>query len=732
MKNRIIGLGAIIFICLLSLSGTQVEDNMPWGLMTEFIREPGSVKIHDSKPEFSWIVPDRAIEQTAWQILLASSTEKLQNGKADYWDSGKRIGNRSTELEYRGEDLREGSDYYWKVRVWDKNDQSSLYSEIQHFKTGSFADYVSTSNSFQTSINKAVSIDKLSKGHFLYDFGKDGFGTIILHIETEKEANLIVHLGEKLNAKNTIDRDPGGSVRYRKTRLVVSPDQTDYILHLPANERNTGGKAILLPDSMGVILPFRYAEIEKSPVELSTESVFQRVYSYYFDDQTSYFNSSDTLLNQIWEICKYSMKATSFTGLYIDGDRERIPYEGDAYINQLGHYCADREYSMARRTNEYFIHNPTWPTEWILHTVPMFYTDYLYTGNSESIQVYYDNLKLKTLHFLARQDGLISVYSDKLTPEYMHKIGFNNPDEKLRDLVDWPPGQQDTGWDLAKPAGERDGYDMLEINTVVNSFYYWNLNLMSEIAGVLKEKEDSIYFQELAQKVKLTINEVLFNPQKGVYVDGEGSNHSSLHANMLPLAVGLVPDEYEHSVIEFIKSRGMACSVYGAQHLLEGLYNAGEEAYAYDLLTATHDRSWWNMIKTGSTITMEAWDMKYKPNADWNHAWGAVPANIIPRQLWGIQPSKPGFAEAVIQPQLGPLTFSEIKFPTIRGPIEAKYELTSKNTRLYSVKIPANMQVRFVLPLEKTEYNEIFLNGNLLSPKQNSIPLEHGWNTVEF
>ena len=381
----------------------------------------------------------------------------------------------------------------------------------------------------------------------------------------------------------------------------------------------------------------------------------------------------------------------------------------------MGHYCTDREYSLARLTNEYFMDHPTWPTEWILHTVPMFYKDYLYTGNKESITQYYDLLKTKTLCFLAREDGLISVNSDKLTAESMQELGFSNPDARLRDLVDWPPGQEDTGWQLATPEGERDGYDMVEVNTVVNSFYYWNLELMAEIAGLLDKKMDQQFFRELGLKVKNSINETLIDHMRGVYLDGEGSSHASLHANMLPLAVGLVPDMYLDSVIEFIKSRGMACSVYGAQYLMEGLYNAGEADYAKGLMTATHDRSWWNMIKSGSTISMEAWDMKYKPNSDWNHAWGAVPANVIPRFLWGIKPTKPGFEEVLIQPQPGDLTFSEIKFPTIRGPIEAKYKLTSNNSREYKIKIPANMHANFVVPGE-----------------EKTIPLKAGWNTIEI
>ena len=69
------------------------------------------------------------------------------------------------------------------------------------------------------------------------------------------------------------------------------------------------------------------------------------------------------MLNQIWDLCKYSIKATSFTGVYVVGDRERIPYEADAYINQLSHYTTDRENNIAKNTIAYFMEFPTWPTE---------------------------------------------------------------------------------------------------------------------------------------------------------------------------------------------------------------------------------------------------------------------------------------------------------------------------------------------------------------------------------
>ena len=141
----------------------------------------------------------------------------------------------------------------------------------------------------------------------------------------------------------------------------------------------------------------------------------------------------------------------------------------------------------------------------------------------------------------------------------------------------------------------------------------------------------------------------------------------------------------------------MACSVYGAQYLLEGLYQYGEADYALQLMTSTGDRSWWNMKRAGSTLTMEAWDMKYKPNADWNHAWGSAPANIITRHLWGITPTQPGFSGAQIKPQLGYLTYSSIKVPTIRGPIHAEFRQRNRKRQLYLIDLPEKMTAELII-----------------------------------
>lgn len=536
-----------------------------------------------------------------------------------------------------------------------------------------------------------IKIVKKDVGHYFVDFGKDAFGTVKIMLTSPDDREIEVHLGETLTAEHSIDREPGGTIRYRKIVLPVKKGTHTYVVDIPADKRNTGEKAIKMPEYIGEVLPFRYCEIINCPCNIDLSMISQIAVNYPFNDDASSFTSSNKVLNAVWKLCKYSIKATSFCGVYVDGDRERIPYEADAYINQLCHYCVDREFAMARYTHEYLIKHPTWPTEWILHSVLMAWADYLYTGNTESLEEYYTDLKAKTLVALEREDGLISTRTGLVTDDVLESIHLG---DSIRDIVDWPPAS----FAGSESKGEQDGYVFTDINTVVNAFHYRALVLMSKIAKVLNRDTDFSYFHERAELVKKSINEKLFDKKRGVYVDGEGTEHTALHANMFPLTFGLVPEKYKPSVVDFIKSRGMACSVYGAQHLLQTLYQADEDEYALELMTAKTDRSWWNMIEVGSTITLEAWDLKYKGNLDWNHAWGAAPANIIPRWLMGIRPLKPGFSKILIQPRPGTLECADMTMPTIRGPIKVRFENNQPLSFVLKVEIPANTEARIALP----------------------------------
>jgi alpha-L-rhamnosidase len=507
---------------------------------------------------------------------------------------------------------------------------------------------------------------------------------------------VVVHLGEKLNAEGRIDRTPPGSVRYLRLEQRFAPGEHRLRLVIPPDERNTGPAAVKMPASIGEVYPFRWAEIE-SLAAIDPTAVRQVRVHYSFDETASDFTSSDPILNAVWDICKYTMKATTFCGVLVDGDRERIPYEGDAYINQLGLYYTSPEHDLIRYTLEYLLRYPTWPTEWQLISVLMAWEDYLHSGEKALLEAFYDTLALKTLADLAREDGLISVETGLCTEAFERRLGLHHPryifQRGLADLVDWPPGSFTQGG-----IGERDGHEMMPINTVVNALHCEVVSRMADIAGAIGRDDDARRFAKRAELARKSLQHVLFDAAGGLYIDGEGSNHSSLHSNMVPLAFGMVPPERCRRVVDFVKSRGMACSPYAAQYLLDALYARGEADAALDLMTATHDRSWCHMITSGSTMTWEAWDWKYKNNIDWNHAWGAVPANVIPRRLMGVRPAAPGFRSMVIQPQPGSLQYAKARVPTGAGPVELELENEPAEPLVLAVEIPEGAVARVGLP----------------------------------
>lgn len=701
---------------------TDTYATPPTDLSVEYIREPRHVALVDVQPEFAWIVPQEAVFQSAYQILVASSQANIDNNNGDMWDTGQVRSNASTNITYGGKSLQKGERYYWKVRLWDEVNRLTGYAKSQSFKVGGASAMITTPNVFQTDSIHPAKLQKLSNDSYFVDFGKAAFANMNITYQAKTTHTLTVRVGEQL-VDGKINRKPGGHIRYAEVKIPVSPDKKIYQLPLIPDKRNTKSIAVTMPDSFPILLPFRYAEIDNAQSEIKEEDLTQLAYHVYWDDAQSSFESSNDILNQVWEMCRYSIKATSFAGYYVDGDRERIPYEADAYLNQLSHYTTDREYAIARQTIEYFMEYPTWPTEWQQHVALMFYADYMYTGNTELIEKYYEPLKHKTLFELRREDGLIS--STKVTPEFMKKLGFKDPKIKLKDIVDWPNANFQNNPEIK---GERDGFVFMPYSTVINCLFYQNMKIMAEFAEALGKTTEANEFELMALQAKKSINEKLLDKSKGIYVDGEGTDHSALHSNMMAFAFNIVPEQYKESVLEFIKSRGMACSVYGSQYLMEALYNANEADYGLELMTAQHDRSWYNMIKIGSTIALEAWDMKYKPNGDWNHAWGAAPANIIPAYLWGIRPKIAGFGVAHIKPQMSTLKHSKIEVPTIKGTIKGVYKFVNNRRQTYKIELPANMVAEF--EVVNAEGKEVKLNGQKVSLAFGTIRLMPGVNEI--
>ena len=108
----------------------------PSSLRCEYRVDP--LGIQAERPRLSWTLssPVRGQFQSGYQILVASSLEKLLAGEADLWNRGK-VGSRQTaQVPYDGRPLPPGAMAFWKVRVWDKDGKPSPWSAPAHWSMG--------------------------------------------------------------------------------------------------------------------------------------------------------------------------------------------------------------------------------------------------------------------------------------------------------------------------------------------------------------------------------------------------------------------------------------------------------------------------------------------------------------------------------------------------------------------------------------------------------------------
>jgi len=525
-----------------------------------------------------------------------------------------------------------------------------------------------------------VAIVRVATDVVLVDFGRVAFGNLRLAPPAGARAAITVHFGEA-RRDGRIDRAPPGTVRYARASATLGG--SPLVVAPAADARNTTPPAVLTPADYGVLVPFRWVEIEGWPGELRADHVRRRaVFDATWRDDEASFRCSDETLNRIWGLCRYSIKATTFAGVFVDGDRERIAYEADAFLNQLGYDACNPDPRMPRDTFDRLIAFPTWPTEWAPHMVFMAYADWMHTGDRAWLAARYESLKPKLLLERAGPDGLLASTDAQI---------------KRGDIVDWP-------------VGERDGFVFRPVNTVVNAFHLRALALMAEFARAIGRDAEADEFAARERAVRAAFTEKLFDRERGIFRDGEGTGHASLHANLFPLAFGLVPEAGRPRVARWLAERGMACSVYAAQYLLEGLFENGAAEAALALITAPGERSWRHMLDAGTTITWEAWDQRFKPNQDWNHAWGAAPANLLPRFVLGVQPLAPGWSRAAIRPHGGGLASCEGRVPTPRGTIAVKWERGHDARFTLTVDLPAGAAAHVDLPAT-SESRGIFRDG---------------------
>lgn len=111
-------------------SMSRTAKTQPLDLKCEYLVDPLAVNV--TNPRLSWTLDsqERGQRQTAYQVLVAESEKNLQNEEDLLWDSGRVTSDQTLNVPYAGRKLSSGIRCYWKVRIWDKDDEPSPYSKV--------------------------------------------------------------------------------------------------------------------------------------------------------------------------------------------------------------------------------------------------------------------------------------------------------------------------------------------------------------------------------------------------------------------------------------------------------------------------------------------------------------------------------------------------------------------------------------------------------------------------
>jgi len=111
-------------------AGMQLQN-----LRCEMLINPQGIDV--AQPRLSWQLngSGRNIQQTAYEVLVASSAAQLAANQGDLWNSGKITSDESIMVAYKGKPLKSGMACFWKVKVYTNNGDSN-WSTPASWSTG--------------------------------------------------------------------------------------------------------------------------------------------------------------------------------------------------------------------------------------------------------------------------------------------------------------------------------------------------------------------------------------------------------------------------------------------------------------------------------------------------------------------------------------------------------------------------------------------------------------------
>lgn len=496
---------------------------------------------------------------------------------------------------------------------------------------------------------------------YVVDFGQNFAGWIELTVhEADEGDEIVIKHGENLQEDGTFDM--------RSTRTAEAIDR--YIAK-GADEETY--------EPRFTYHGFRYGKIEGYPGDLSPEDVVGKAVHTDFEKRGSFACSNDEL-NQVQHAAEWTLRS-NIHSLPTDCPQrdERLGWTGDGHMSahaDLFNFDAVRLYEKWLRdhaVNQFPSGNMSdtiphgWggrdaDPNWAKTRVTIAWALYRHTGDDRVLEEHYEGMK---------------AYVD-----YWHDQADNH-------IV--PAGKTHYG-DHLSPDGA-----FAAPRALMNTFaLYQATEMVANSAEELGEAADEELYRERTAAIADAFNDEFLDPETGVYGNGNQTSY------VLPLFLGIVPEEYEEQVIENLVTRitteddgTLRTGFVGTRPLLASLVEYGHEELAYHIVSQPERPGWVYMIRNGATTLWEAWNTLEELDNDatltsLNHRNWPLVSEWFFRQLAGIEIGEPGFEHVVFDPIVpSDLSWADGSVDTVRGEVASQWERTNNGLELV-VTVPWN------------------------------------------
>ena len=536
--------------------------------------------------------------------------------------------------------------------------------------------------------HKPVSVNEVSDGKFIYDFGQNFAGRARIKVSCEKNTEIRIVYSELLKDDGDIDQSNIDNFSEREFW------QVDNFI--------SAGKTEESFESRFIYHGFRYAQITstKNIKLLSVEGAVINT-----DLKSSgKFECSNELFNSIQKATLESYNSNFHSYPTDCPQREKNGWTGDAHLAaEAGLFNFNSELAYEKWMQDFAdaqgeageiaaiiptsgwgyekFNGPAWDSAYPL----IVWYLYLYKGNVEIIKKHYDNFKKYIDLLNSRTNG--------------------------RGLITWGLG------DWVPPYGNEPDYTAPSAMTST-SYYYYDAVLMSKMAKILNKKDDEKMFTTLAEKIKKNFNSLYHDKETDLYAGASQTAQSCAVYQGLADNIGGALKK----LVELIKLQGnrLNVGILGYKWTMNSLSENGEHEIAYKIANRKDFPSWGYWLENGATTLLEDW----RGTGSHNHImFGDISAWFY-KFLAGINPDSetPGFKKFIIKPMpTDDLNFVKAEHDSPYGKIKVHWTKENKNFNL-SLEVPANTTA--VVHLPEANSDNITVNGE--AQKESVFTVESG------